>query len=122
MITHVTAQNILTPSCGFQAYRGKLRDVMKAIDMLGENVRIILAGDFNLPWNEQGRNGQMDASEKKLSKLLNSLCEVRSLTSAWGALHPDKQAWTRQTSVHGVVDAIQESGLGCLDLRSTARE
>ena len=59
-----------------------LRDVMKAIDILGENVRIILAGDFNLPWNEQGRNGPMDATEKKLSKLLNSLCEVRSLTSA----------------------------------------
>ena len=55
-----------------------LRDVMKEIDMLGDNVRIILAGNFNLPWNEQGRNGSMDATEKKLSKLhvLNSLCEV----------------------------------------------
>jgi endonuclease/exonuclease/phosphatase family metal-dependent hydrolase len=77
-----------------------LQDVMKAVDMLGDNVRIILAGDFNLPWNEQGRNGPMDATEKKLSKLLNTLCEIRSLTSAWGALHPDKQSWTRQTSVH----------------------
>jgi hypothetical protein len=73
---------------------------MDAVDRLGDNVRIILAGDFNMPWNEQGRNGVMDAIEKKLSKLFNSLCEVRSLTSAWGALHPDKKAWTRQLSVN----------------------
>ena len=77
-----------------------LRDVMDAVDRLGDNVRIILAGDFNMPWNEQGRNGVMDALEKKLSKLFNSLCEVRSLTSAWVVLHPDKKAWTRQLSVN----------------------
>ena len=52
------------------------------MDKLGDNVRFILAGDFNMPWNKQGRNGAMDATEKKLSKLLNSLCEVKSLTSA----------------------------------------
>ena len=75
-----------------------LRDVFDEMDSLGENVRFILAGDFNIPWNEQGRTGQMDSKEKKLSKLLNSLCEVRSLTSAWNAMHPNTKAWTRQTS------------------------
>ena len=59
-----------------------IRDVMGEMDKLGDNVRFILAGDFNMPWNEQGRNGTMDAIEKKLSKLLISLCAVRSLTSA----------------------------------------
>ena len=52
-----------------------------------------------MPWNEKGRAGVMDAMEKKLSKLLNSLCEVRSMTSAWSALHPETKAWTRQTSL-----------------------
>ena len=72
-------------------------DVMEAIDKLGDNIRIILAGDFNMPWNEKGRAGEMDATEKKLTKLLNSLCEVRSLTSAWPALHSETKTWTRQT-------------------------
>ncbi len=55
---------------------------MDEMDKLGDNVRFILAGDFNLPWNDKGRNGEMDATEKRLSKLLNSLCEVRSLKPA----------------------------------------
>jgi hypothetical protein len=50
-----------------------IMDVMEAIDKLGDNIRIILAGDFNMPWNEKGRAGVMDATEKKLTKLLNSL-------------------------------------------------
>jgi len=77
-----------------------LRDVMDEMDKLGDNVRFILAGDFNLPWNDKGRNGGMDATEKRLSKLLNTLCEVRSLKPAWEALHPNKKAWTRQVSVN----------------------
>jgi endonuclease/exonuclease/phosphatase family metal-dependent hydrolase len=77
-------------------------DVMETIDKLGDNVRIILAGDFNMPWNAKGRTVVSDAVEKKLSKLLNTLCEIRSLTSAWSALHPEKKAWTRQTSLTGM--------------------
>ena len=77
-----------------------LRDVMDEMDKLGDNVRFILAGDFNLPWNAKGRNGVPDATEKRLSKLLNTLCEVRSLKSVWEALHPNKKAWTRQVSVN----------------------
>ena len=42
----------------------------------------------------------MDTTEKRLSKLLNTLCEVRSLTLAWEALHPNKKAWTRQVSLN----------------------
>ena len=44
--------------------------------------------------------GVMDATEKRLSKLLNTLCEVRSLKPAWEALHPNKKTWTRQVSLN----------------------
>jgi endonuclease/exonuclease/phosphatase family metal-dependent hydrolase len=77
-----------------------LRDVMDEMDKLGDNVRFILAGDFNLPWNDKGRNGGMDATEKRLSQLLNTLCEVRSLKPVWEALHPNKKVWTRQVSLN----------------------
>ena len=77
-----------------------LRDIMDDMDKLGDNVRFILAGDFNLPWNDKGRNGVMDATEKRLSKLLHPLCEVRSLKPAWEALHPNEKAWTRQVSLN----------------------